>query len=85
MKLLGIISVGSNVMYRLVIESYAFIRYRKKCEHNKIVHNGCNMYPSTLRTVIKSMRVRWAGHVARRGRRGTLIDYWLENQRERDH
>jgi hypothetical protein len=26
-----------------------------------------------------------AGYVARMGRRGTLIDYWWESQRERDH
>jgi hypothetical protein len=26
--------------------------------------------------MIKSRRMRWAGHVARMGRRGTLIDFW---------
>jgi hypothetical protein len=26
--------------------------------------------------IIKSRRMRWAGHVARMGRRGTRIDYW---------
>jgi hypothetical protein len=35
--------------------------------------------------IIKSRRMRWAGHVARMRRRGTLIDYWWESQRERDH
>jgi hypothetical protein len=35
--------------------------------------------------IIKSRRMRWAGHVARMGRRGTLIDYWWESQRERNH
>jgi hypothetical protein len=35
--------------------------------------------------IIKSRRMRWAGHVARMGRRGTRIDYWWESQRERDH
>jgi hypothetical protein len=30
-------------------------------------------------------RIRWAGHVARMGGRGTLIDYWWESQKERDH
>jgi hypothetical protein len=40
--------------------------------------------PSIIR-IIESRRMRWAGHVARMGRRGTLIDYWWESQRERDH
>jgi hypothetical protein len=31
--------------------------------------------PSIIRT-IKSRRMRWAGHVAGMGRRGTHIDYW---------
>jgi hypothetical protein len=35
--------------------------------------------------MIKSRRIRWAGQVARMGRRGTLIDYWWVSQRERDH
>jgi hypothetical protein len=39
--------------------------------------------PSIIR-IIQSRRMRWAGHVARMGRR-TRIDYWRENQRERDH
>jgi hypothetical protein len=40
--------------------------------------------PSIIR-VIKSRRMRWAGHVAQMGGRGTLIDYWWENQTERAH
>jgi hypothetical protein len=40
--------------------------------------------PSIIR-IIKSRRMRWAGHVARMGRKGTRIDYWLESQWERDH
>jgi hypothetical protein len=31
--------------------------------------------PSIIR-IIKSLRMRWAGHVARMRRRGTFIDYW---------
>jgi hypothetical protein len=38
--------------------------------------------PSIIR-IIKSRRMRWAGHVARMGRRGSHIHYWWESQRER--
>jgi hypothetical protein len=38
--------------------------------------------PSIIR-IIMSRRMRWAGLVARMGRRGTRIDYWWESQRER--
>jgi hypothetical protein len=31
--------------------------------------------PSIIR-IIQSRRIRWTVHVARMGRRGTLIDYW---------
>jgi hypothetical protein len=31
--------------------------------------------PSIIR-IIKSRRMRWAGHVTRMGRRGTYIGYW---------
>jgi hypothetical protein len=40
--------------------------------------------PSIIR-IIKSRSMIWAGHVARWGRRGTLIDYWWESQRGKDH
>jgi hypothetical protein len=40
--------------------------------------------PSIIR-IIKSRRMRWVGHVARMGRRGTLIDFWWESQREREN
>jgi hypothetical protein len=36
--------------------------------------------PSII-TVIKSRRMmRWAGHIARMGRRGTRLDYWWESR-----
>jgi hypothetical protein len=40
--------------------------------------------PSVIR-IIKSRMMRWAGHTARRGRRGTYIGYWWESHRERAH
>jgi hypothetical protein len=40
---------------------------------------------SSIIRIIKSRRMRWAGHVARIGEKGARIDYWWESQRERDH
>jgi hypothetical protein len=43
-----------------------------------------NLYvsPSIIRMI--RPRRRWAGHVARMGRRGMHIGYWWEIQKERD-
>jgi len=35
--------------------------------------------------VIKSRRIRWAGHVARMGEEMGCIGSWWGNRRERDH
>jgi hypothetical protein len=40
--------------------------------------------PSII-TIIKSRRMRWAGHVAQMGRRRIYIRYWQESQKDRDH
>jgi hypothetical protein len=40
--------------------------------------------PSIIR-IMKARRMRWAGHVARMGRRGTRIGYWWESQKEGGH
>jgi hypothetical protein len=47
-------------------------------EHHKLYSS-----PNLIR-MIKSRRMRWAGHVARMGRRGMHIGYWWESQKERD-
>jgi hypothetical protein len=41
--------------------------------HNKELHELYSS-PSIIR-IMKWRRMRWAGHVARMGRRGTRIDY----------
>jgi hypothetical protein len=50
--------------------------------HNEELHDLYSS-PSIIR-IIKSRRMRWAGHVEW-GRRGTRIEYWWGSQRERDH
>jgi hypothetical protein len=40
--------------------------------------------PNIIR-VIKSRRMRWAGHVVRMGRGEAYTGFWLGNLRERDH
>jgi len=40
--------------------------------------------PNIIR-VIKSTRMRWAGHVARMGRGEVHTGFWCGNMRERDH
>jgi hypothetical protein len=49
--------------------------------HNEELRDSYSS-PSMIR-IVKSGRMRWAGHVARMGRRGMRIGYWREIQRER--
>jgi hypothetical protein len=39
---------------------------------------------SSISRIIKSRRMRWAGHVAEWGKREMRIGYWWESQKERD-
>jgi hypothetical protein len=48
--------------------------------HNEELHNLYSL-PSIIR-MIKSRRMRWAGNVARMGRRGIHIGYWWKIQRK---
>jgi hypothetical protein len=45
-----------------------------------------NVYSSSsIISMIKSRIMRWVGHVARGwGRRGMLVEYWWESQKERE-
>jgi hypothetical protein len=51
--------------------------------HNEELHDLYSL-PSKIR-MIKLMRMRWAGHIVRMGRRRTHVGFLWENQRERDH
>ena len=51
--------------------------------HNEEL-NGLYSSPNIVR-VIKSRRMRWAGHVARMGEERGSIGSWWGNRRERDH
>jgi hypothetical protein len=51
--------------------------------HIEELHNLYSL-PSIIR-MIKSRKMRWAGHVAQMGRRGMHIGFCWEGQKERDH
>jgi hypothetical protein len=51
--------------------------------HNEELHN---LYSSpSINRMIKSRRMKWAGHVARMEQRRMRMGYWWESQKERDH
>jgi len=51
--------------------------------HNEEL-NDLYSSPNIVR-VVKSRRIRWAGHVARMGRGGAYTGFWWGNLRKRDH
>jgi hypothetical protein len=48
--------------------------------HNEDLHNL--YYSPKIIRMTKSRRMRWAGNVARMGRRGMYIGYWWEKQKK---
>jgi hypothetical protein len=50
--------------------------------HNEELHNLYSS-PSIIRIITR--RIRWAGNVARMGRRGMHIGYWRESQKDEDN
>jgi hypothetical protein len=51
--------------------------------HNEGLHDLYSS-PSSIR-IIKARRMRWVGHIAWMGSRGTCIGCWWESQREGGH
>jgi hypothetical protein len=51
--------------------------------HNEAL-NDLYSLPNTVR-LIKSRRMKWAGHVARMGRGEVYTGFWWGNLKERDH
>jgi hypothetical protein len=51
--------------------------------HNEELHYLYSS-PSIIR-IMKAKGMRWAGHVAQVGRRGTCIGCWWESQKEGGH
>jgi len=61
------------------------VEFYSKNKFEKLVHlAGLYCSPNIVR-VIKSRRMRWAGHVARMGEERGYIGSWWGNRRERDH
>jgi hypothetical protein len=52
--------------------------------HNVELHN-LHSPPGIIRMIIKSRRMRWEGHVARKERSGMHIEYWSESQKKSEY
>jgi len=69
-------------------QTIAMIIDFRKCNKNSLLHNEelSDLYSSpNIVRVIKSRRMRWAGHVARMGEERGRKGLGKGNRRERDH
>jgi hypothetical protein len=64
------------------IGRYEVIGDWRKLHNEKLYNLYCS--PNIIK-IRKSRRMRWAGHVARMGRREVHIGFWWKSQKKRDH
>jgi hypothetical protein len=72
----------NRVLRRIFGPKREEVRGERRKLHNEEL-NGLYSLPNIVR-VIKSRRMRWAGHVARMGKREVCTGLWWGNLRERD-
>jgi hypothetical protein len=68
----------------LFVTRHVGIFIKKELNNNNNNNNDLYSSPNIVR-VIKSRRMRWAGHVVRMGEERGCIGSWWGNRRERDH
>jgi hypothetical protein len=75
------------VFPRIWANSFLYYLSEKWCDwrklHNEELHNSYSS-PNIIR-IIKSQRMRWAGHVVRMGTGDMHIGYWWWSRKERGH
>jgi hypothetical protein len=74
---------GNAVLKRVFGQKIDEMKEDLRKLHNEELHN---LYSSRkLIKMIKSRKIKCAGHVVRVGRARMSVGYWWESQKERDH